>query len=100
MAASRLAYTLKKCLLPLISRRGYSASATENVKTSISPTATVVKKVMSETGKAGNKTVAAIEKESTGAFWMKDPKTGNWIPENHFNEVDAAELRNKLLSKK
>ncbi|XP_026440765.1 protein SENESCENCE-ASSOCIATED GENE 21, mitochondrial-like isoform X2 [Papaver somniferum] len=97
MAASRLAYALKKCLLPLITR-GYSASATENVKTSIS--STVVKKVMSETGKAGNKTVAAIEKESNGAFWMKDPKTGNWIPENHFNEVDVAELRNKLLSKK
>ncbi|XP_026429875.1 protein SENESCENCE-ASSOCIATED GENE 21, mitochondrial-like [Papaver somniferum] len=100
MAASRMAYALKKCLLPLITRRGYSAPAAENVKTSVSSTATVVKKVMLETGKAGNKTVAAIEKKSNRAFWMKDPKTGNWIPENHFNEVDVAELRNKLLSKK
>lgn len=33
-------------------------------------------------------------------FWMKDPKTGNWMPENHFNDVDVAELREKLLSKK
>ncbi|MQL93054.1 hypothetical protein Taro_025680 [Colocasia esculenta] len=33
-------------------------------------------------------------------FWMRDPKTGNWIPENRFGEVDAAELRQLLLSKK
>ncbi|RDX79712.1 hypothetical protein CR513_39833, partial [Mucuna pruriens] len=32
-------------------------------------------------------------------FWMKDPKSGNWIPENHFDEVDVAELRDKFLSK-
>ncbi|KAI3983644.1 hypothetical protein MKX01_042480 [Papaver californicum] len=88
MAASRMAYALNKCLLPFITRRGYSASAAKNVKTSVSSTATVVKKV------------AAIEKEANGAFWMKYPKTGNWIPENHFNEVDVAELRNQLLSKK
>ncbi|TKY64202.1 hypothetical protein E2542_SST14094 [Spatholobus suberectus] len=30
-------------------------------------------------------------------FWMRDPKSGNWIPENHFGEVDAAELREKFL---
>ncbi|CAA3012453.1 protein SENESCENCE-ASSOCIATED GENE 21, mitochondrial-like [Olea europaea var. sylvestris] len=33
-------------------------------------------------------------------FWMKDPKTGNWIPETHFEQIDVAELREKLLSKK
>lgn len=33
-------------------------------------------------------------------FWMRDPKTGNWIPENRFAEVDAAELRAQLLSRK
>lgn len=32
-------------------------------------------------------------------FWMKDPKTGNWLPETHFNQEDAVELREKLLSK-
>ncbi|MED6192513.1 hypothetical protein PIB30_010718 [Stylosanthes scabra] len=32
-------------------------------------------------------------------FWMRDPKSGNWIPENHFGEqVDAADLRAKFLS--
>ncbi|KAI3974718.1 hypothetical protein MKX01_002248 [Papaver californicum] len=99
MAVSRMAYALNKCLLPFITRRGYSASAAENVKTSVSSTTTVVKKVLQETGKAGNK-AAVIEKEANRAFWMKDPKTGNWIPENLFNEVDVAELRNQLLSKK
>ncbi|OMO70536.1 Late embryogenesis abundant protein, LEA-5 [Corchorus capsularis] len=41
--------------------------------------------------------VSAGEKET---FWMRDPKTGNWIPENHFGDIDVAELREKLLSKK
>ncbi|MGL6904714.1 hypothetical protein NBB46_24165, partial [Salmonella sp. NW1183] len=31
-------------------------------------------------------------------FWMRDPATGNWIPEDHFGETDTAELRQKLLS--
>lgn len=30
-------------------------------------------------------------------FWMRDPKTGYWIPENRFDEVDAVELRDRLL---
>lgn len=30
-------------------------------------------------------------------FWMKDPKTGYWVPENRFDEVDAVELRDRLL---
>ncbi|KAJ8755858.1 hypothetical protein K2173_024403 [Erythroxylum novogranatense] len=33
-------------------------------------------------------------------FWMRDPKTGNWVPENHFDDIDVADLRNQLLSKK
>jgi hypothetical protein len=31
---------------------------------------------------------------------MRDPKTGFWIPENRFQEVDAVELRNRLLRHK
>ncbi|XP_022715365.1 protein SENESCENCE-ASSOCIATED GENE 21, mitochondrial-like [Durio zibethinus] len=42
--------------------------------------------------------VSAEEQKET--FWMRDPKTGNWIPENHFGDIDVAELREKLLSKK
>jgi len=32
------------------------------------------------------------------SFWMRDPATGNWIPEDHFGDTDVAELRAKLLS--
>lgn len=42
--------------------------------------------------------VLAHDKEKEG-FWMRDPKTGNWIPENHFGDIDVAELREKLLSR-
>lgn len=38
---------------------------------------------------------AAGSKE--GFFWMREPRTGNWMPENHFNDVDAADLRSQLL---
>lgn len=37
-------------------------------------------------------------KEET--FWMRDPKTGNWIPETHFGQIDVADLRDKFLPKK
>ncbi|KAB2025823.1 hypothetical protein ES319_D06G175400v1 [Gossypium barbadense] len=40
--------------------------------------------------------VLAHDKEKE-AFWMRDPKTGNWIPENHFGDIDVAEPREKLL---
>ncbi|KAJ9190464.1 hypothetical protein P3X46_001664 [Hevea brasiliensis] len=33
-------------------------------------------------------------------FWMRDPKTGNWIPETHFDQIDVADLRDKFLTKK
>ncbi|KAL5219090.1 hypothetical protein ABZP36_019774 [Zizania latifolia] len=32
--------------------------------------------------------------------WMRDPKTGCWAPENRGDEVDAVELRNRLLNYK
>lgn len=30
-------------------------------------------------------------------FWMRDPKSGNWIPESHLDEVDVVDLREKFL---
>jgi len=42
----------------------------------------------------------SVANEERKIFWMRDPKTGNWIPENHFGEVDVADLRNKFLSKR
>ncbi|KAJ0981000.1 hypothetical protein J5N97_009255 [Dioscorea zingiberensis] len=33
--------------------------------------------------------------------WMREPKTGNWMPEDRFQEIDPAQLRAQvLLSKK
>ncbi|KAL1538055.1 late embryogenesis abundant protein Lea5-A-like [Salvia divinorum] len=71
----------------LMSRRAYAVAA-ENVKVGSTAPATI-RKVTAE---------AADAKEA--AFWMRDPNTGNWIPENHFGEVDVVDLRSKLLSKK
>ncbi|KAH0452872.1 hypothetical protein IEQ34_017196 [Dendrobium chrysotoxum] len=44
---------------------------------------------------------AAQEKEDTN-YWMRDPKTGNWMPENRISkvEVDPAMLRAKFLPSK
>lgn len=41
----------------------------------------------------------ADDQQKKQVFWMRDPKTGNWVPENHFEEIDVAELREKLLNK-
>ncbi|KAE8657506.1 hypothetical protein F3Y22_tig00116994pilonHSYRG00112 [Hibiscus syriacus] len=43
--------------------------------------------------------VVPADDAEKGMFWMRDPKTGNWIPENHFGDIDVAELREKLLPK-
>ncbi|KAK8574941.1 hypothetical protein V6N13_033843 [Hibiscus sabdariffa] len=68
-------------------RRSYAVVAAENV------TKQAVASVMR---KAADSRADHAEK---AAFWMRDPKTGNWIPENHFDDIDVAELREKLLPK-
>ncbi|XP_019193249.1 PREDICTED: protein SENESCENCE-ASSOCIATED GENE 21, mitochondrial-like [Ipomoea nil] len=65
-------------------RRGYTVAA-ERVK---GQAAAGVKRAAVETPAAG-------EKEAV--FWMRDPKSGNWVPEIHFDDVDAADLRKQLL---
>lgn len=35
--------------------------------------------------------------EKGAVFWMRDPKSGNWVPETHLEDVDAADLRKQLL---
>lgn len=53
-----------------------------------------------EVVKTNVKESISVANEERKIFWMRDPKTGNWIPENHFGEVDDdADLRNKFLSK-
>ena len=46
----------------------------------------------------GSKASGGGGNNKKAAFWMRDPATGDWIPENHFGETDIAELRQKLLS--
>lgn len=84
------------CVLLLCGdRRAYTVAA-ESVKGQVAASSSVIRTAAEElttgSGGAGGK---AVERE---VFWMRDPKTGNWIPETHFNEIDIAELRNKLLS--
>lgn len=42
---------------------------------------------------------SSLEAEKKETYWMRDPGTGNWIPESHFGDkqIDAAKLRDKLL---
>ncbi|KAE8669747.1 putative Pectinesterase-3 precursor [Hibiscus syriacus] len=68
-------------------RRSY-AVATENMKKQ------AVASVMRKTTD-----VFPADDGGKGMFWMRDPKTGNWIPENHLGDIDVAELREKLLPK-
>ena len=56
-----------------------------------------VKNVIAGVETSGSDDIKAVEQKNI--FWMKDPKSGNWIPENHFGEIDVVELREKLLSK-
>lgn len=55
----------------------------------------VIPEVASQSKAAGEKYRMQAKNKS---FWMRDPATGNWIPEDHFGDADAAELRAKLLS--
>ncbi|KAL0341791.1 UNVERIFIED_CONTAM: hypothetical protein Scaly_1841700 [Sesamum calycinum] len=81
---------MAKTLNTLFSLRRAYAVAAENVR--VTSPVSIIKKV----GDSG-KVTKEMGKE---VFWMRDPKTGNWIPETHFGEVDVVELREKLLSKK
>nr|XP_018633657.1 protein SENESCENCE-ASSOCIATED GENE 21, mitochondrial-like [Nicotiana tomentosiformis] len=74
-------------------RRGYKVAA-ENIEGR--PATSNIRKVAeSSSSSSSNNIEKSVGKE---IFWMRDPKTGNWIPETHFNDIDAAELRQKFLS--
>lgn len=66
----------------------------ENVRVSVQPAAAAAASVVM--GK--RKEASSMEKNEV--FWMRDPKTGNWVPETYFNQIDVAELRDKLLPKR
>lgn len=77
-----------KSILLLCSRRTYTSAAPAGVRKAMDSTATHDGAVQIQTKK---------EKESERSFWMKDPKTGNWIPEAHFDDIDVVALREKFL---
>nr|XP_016448021.1 PREDICTED: protein SENESCENCE-ASSOCIATED GENE 21, mitochondrial-like [Nicotiana tabacum] len=77
-------------------RRGYTVAA-ENVKGR--PVTSNIRKVAESSSSSSSSSSNNIEKSvGKDIFWMRDPKTGNWIPETHFSDIDAAEQREKFLS--
>ena len=79
--------------LSVRSRRGYAAAAAgAEVRQRAAPSAARV----SGTGVGSNAAAAAARE----VFWMRDPQTGCWAPEDRFADVDAAELRARLLARK
>ncbi|KAM2993600.1 hypothetical protein FF2_045678 [Malus domestica] len=81
----------------LLLRRSYKAAA-ESVRGLKAAATTLRTTTTTESGgRTVNNSAARYDGEHKQAFWMKDSKTGNWIPETHFGEVDAAEQREKLL---
>ncbi|XP_052145298.1 protein SENESCENCE-ASSOCIATED GENE 21, mitochondrial-like [Oryza glaberrima] len=77
-----------------LGRRGYAAAAAAELQQRGSSMAA---RISAAEGGAGGAAAAAASKE---IFWMRDPKTGCWVPENRFGDIDAAELRARLLSRK
>ncbi|KAF0932120.1 hypothetical protein E2562_008654 [Oryza meyeriana var. granulata] len=75
-----------------LGRRGYAAAAGAEVQQRGSSMAARI-----SSAESGGGAAASTSKE---IFWMRDPKTGCWVPENRFGDVDAAELRARLLSRK
>ncbi|KAL6899244.1 hypothetical protein ACP4OV_005902 [Aristida adscensionis] len=73
-----------------LSRRGYAAAAAAGAELlrQRAPPAARAASGASEGGAAASKEVS----------WMPDPRTGCWVPEDRFADVDAAELRARLLA--
>ena len=80
------------------SRRGYAAAAAgAEVHQRAAPAGAMAARV-SGTGVGSNAAAAAAA--SRDVFWMRDPQTGCWAPEDRFADIDAAELRARLLARK
>jgi hypothetical protein len=77
-------------------RRGYAAAAAagSEVHQRAAPAAAMAARVSAS---AGGSSAASSSRE---VFWMRDPQTGCWAPEDRFADVDAAELRARLLARK
>ncbi|KAH7683654.1 Late embryogenesis abundant protein LEA-3 subgroup protein [Dioscorea alata] len=78
-----------------LSRR-MSSIAAQTTRSQAEVTATM--KAMAADNCAGSGGGGTVVKADV--FWMKNPLTGYWIPENRFNQVDPVDLRAQLLSSK
>lgn len=84
------------------SRRLHAVAVEKNVgaqKATTTAAAVVKRKAAAEPAAVASST-GVVEGEKKEIFWMRDPNTGDWIPESHFGEIDVAEQREKLLPKK
>ncbi|PRQ51734.1 putative Late embryogenesis abundant protein, LEA5-type [Rosa chinensis] len=83
----------------LLSKRWYKVAAESTSTERVQPAVSTMRKMATTESSGSSGRAVADDQEKKKVFWMRDPKTGNWIPENHFEEIDAAELREKLLNK-
>nr|AWJ68106.1 late embryogenesis abundant [Cleistogenes songorica] len=75
----------------LVYRRSYSVVQARAVNVHVLSATT-------EAGRVDGAAADGVRVTKKDVFWMRDPKTGCWIPENRFeDDVDAVELRNRLL---
>ena len=70
----------------VVSRRGYSAAASQGVASGGARSCVMLKK--------------GGEEATKNTSWVPDPVTGNYRPENQAKEIDAVELREILLKHK
>lgn len=89
LAAGRLAHTA--CLAS--TRRSFSAASKQALADEKAAVAAVLKKKMK------TKPVDGLV-DSPSSSWVPDPVTGYYRPGNRAAEIDPAELRQRLLSKR
>ncbi|CAM0952428.1 unnamed protein product [Alopecurus aequalis] len=79
-----------------------AAASNRGVRSFAAAAVAMTRKEPSATGGAASRLAAAAQKEAPmkDVFWMREPKSGNWMPENHFHDVHPADLRARLLFSK
>ena len=84
-----------KGFLLFCSRRSF-AVVPETVEVQLA--ALAMRKAMDSTTTLDSKTEPIVQQKES--VWMKDPKTGNWIPKAHFGDTDLEALREKFLPRR
>ncbi|KAG6488221.1 protein SENESCENCE-ASSOCIATED GENE 21, mitochondrial-like [Zingiber officinale] len=88
---SRSVSVLSRGITLFLNRRAYSAAALEKRTTVL---------VKSSTATSSSSSVASSTSSSSSNSWVPDPETGYYRPSDIGRQVDAAELRAMLLSKR